>query len=80
MTFSGLGRRWANTNTTVEIYKVGSGWRQQTTQVWDSSLVSPDESFAEGHHLLFGIQRTIKPFRSLDTNWTTQWAHCQFSA
>ena len=78
MVFSGLDENSA-TNTTVEIYKVGSGWSQPIGAGWTPPLYPRMHLLPNGNVFYSGSTTSSAIFNPVTQNWTTGVANTNFS-
>ena len=78
MVFSGLDENSA-TNTTVEIYKVGSGWSQPFGAGWTPPLYPRMHLLPNGNVFYSGSTTSSAIFNPVTQKWTTGVANTNFS-
>ena len=71
MTFSGLNETNGATNTTVEIYTLGSGWSPQYTPNWTPPLYPRMHLLPSGNIFYSGSSATSRLFNPTTQAWTT---------
>ncbi len=78
MVFSGLDEN-GNTNTTVEIYKVGSGWSQPYEAGWTPPLYPRMHLLPNGTVFYSGSTTSSAIFNPTTQTWTTNVANTNYS-
>ena len=78
MVFSGLDET-SNTNTSVEIYTVGSGWGPAFAAPWTPPLYPRMHLLPNGNVFYSGSTTTSAIFNPSNNTWTTGVAHTNYS-
>ena len=79
MTFSGFMEN-GNTNNTVEIYTVGSGWSQQYTSPWNPPLYPRMHLLPNGKVFYSGPTPTSSLFDPTNQQWAVGVATTRYGA
>ena len=77
MTFSGTNED-GNTNTSVEIYTIGSGWSQQYQAGWTPPLYPRMHLLPDGNVFYSGPGTSSALFNPSNTSWTLNVAHTNY--